>query len=74
LNYNGKNSLDALKLFFHESKKEVNGIYYDGSDWVINENNGSDDEFAKDEELNSVSNIEKMREYVEDNVNGSFLY
>ena len=74
LNYNGKNSLDDLKLFFHESKKEVNGIYYDGSDWVINENNGSDDEFAKDAELNSIANIEKMREYVNDNVNGSFIH
>jgi hypothetical protein len=74
LNYNGKNSLDDLKLFFHESKKEVNGIYYDGSDWVINENNWSDDEFAKDAELNSISNIEKMREYVNDNVNGSFIH
>ena len=74
LNYNGKNSLDDLKLFFHESKKGVNGIYYDGSDWVINENNGSDDEFAKDTELNSIPNIEKMREYIDDNVNGSFLH
>ena len=74
LNYNGKNTLDDLKSFFQESRKEVNGIYYNGSDWVINENNWSDDEFAKDAELNSISKIEKMREYINDNVNGSFLY
>ena len=74
LDYDGKNSLDDLKSFFHESKKEVNGIYYDWSNWVINENNWSDDEFAKDSELNSISNIEKMKEYINENVNGSFLY
>ena len=74
LNYDWKNSLDNLKSFFHESKKEVNWIYYDWENRVINENNWSDDEFAKDSELNSIANIEKMREYINDNINWSFIY
>lgn len=74
MSYTGKNNLEALKHFFHESKKEVNGIYFDGKNWVVNENNGSDDEFAKDSELSSLSAIEKMREYVYANTHGNLLH
>ena len=74
LNYDWKNSLDSLKVFFHESKKGVNWIYFDWEQRVINENNWSDDEFAKDSELNSVEKIENMRTYINDNVNWSFMH
>jgi len=30
--------MDELKQFFSEGAKEVRGIYYDGEEWVINEN------------------------------------
>lgn len=69
LNYDWKNSLDELKLFFHESKKDVNWIYYNDKQRVINENWASDDKFATDSELDSLANIEKMRKYVNENVN-----
>ena len=69
LNYDGSNSLDELKQFFHESRKEIHWIYYDGKQRVINENNAKDDKFAKDSELNSLENIWKMRKCVNANVN-----
>ncbi len=69
LNYDWKNSLDELKLFFHESKKDVNWIYYNDKQRVINENWASDDKFATDSELDSLANIEKMRKYVNENAN-----
>lgn len=52
----------------------MKGIYFDGKHWVVNENNGSDDEFATDDELNTLANIRKMQEYVQKNTHGSFLY
>ena len=60
-----------MKRFFHESKKEVHGIYYDvkKEKRVINENTRNDDTFATDAELDSLANIEKMRRYVNANVN-----
>lgn len=73
LSYSGKNNLEELKHFFHEGKKEVYWIYFNGKHWAINENNGSDDEFALDSELNSLSAIEKMKSYINANVNGNFL-
>ena len=73
LNYNGKNTLEELKHFFHKGNKEVHWIYFDGKHWVINENNGSDDEFALDTELNTLPAIEKMKKYIDANVNGNFL-
>jgi len=71
LNYDWSNSLNELKLFFHESKKEVHGIYYDvkREKRVVNEKTWRDDTFATDSELNSLANIETMRRYVNANVN-----
>ena len=71
LNYDWKNSLDELKVFFHESKKEVNWIHFDEKKkkWYVNENRARDDGFATDSELDSLANIEKMRRYVNANVN-----
>lgn len=74
LSYPGENELQALKIFFNEAEKGVKGIYFDGKHWVVNENNGSDDEFAADNELNTLANIRKMQEYVQKNTDGSFLY
>jgi hypothetical protein len=71
LDYNWKNSLDDLKTFFHESKKEVHGIYYDEKKWkrVINEKTWRDDKFATDSELDSLEKIKDMRKYVSSHAN-----
>ena len=69
LNYNWKNSLDELKLFFHESKKEVHGIYYNWEKWVINEKTRRDDKIAEDSELNSLDKIKDMRKHINSNAN-----
>lgn len=71
LNYPGNNDLAQLKSFFTEQKKEVHGVYFDGKDRVINENNASDDEFAKDGELDDLQAIERMRNYIYDNTHGA---
>ncbi|MFA6255902.1 MAG: hypothetical protein WC606_01840 [Candidatus Absconditabacterales bacterium] len=76
LGYTGKNNLSDLKTFYSDDQKskETKGIYFDASgdkDWAINENNGSDNEFATDAELNDKDKIIEMRGYIDDAANSS---
>ena len=71
LDYNWNNSLDNLKMFFQESKKEVHWIYYDEkkAKRSINKKTRGDDTFAADSELNSLDKIKDMRDYVDSHAN-----
>lgn len=41
--YQGAPNFGQLQLFFSAAKKERFGIYWDGDEWNVNENNGDDD-------------------------------
>ncbi len=79
LGYQGQNILHAsdeksfdLEKFYHEGAKDKHGIYFDGDNWTLNEDNWSDDEFAKTKELDSIEYIKNMRSYVNSNTNDIF--
>ena len=76
LDYDWKNSLEELKRFFNEWQKDVNGIYFDQKNhtWYVNEDRARDDDFATDSQLNSLTNIENMRRYINANVNKSWSW
>ncbi|MEI6426531.1 MAG: hypothetical protein WCO66_04230 [Candidatus Absconditabacteria bacterium] len=73
LNYTGKNDISILKKFFNEGAKTVHGIYctVDGQ-WRINENNGLDNDFAKDNELNSLEKMTYFQEKLIDASDSAF--